>query len=437
MMACEILSENAMRRREFLAGVAALSAPGALARVPAHGEPQPRVGVIGAGIVGASIALHLAERGARVTLLERDAPASGATQNSFGFLNIFDLDRHYQKVRQKSVLAYRQLDTPLQLAITWGGYINWTGDASEARTVQAYAAMLDGTPDAVRRLDAEEFHRISPAITPGPIAAAFYSPLAGQVDPVWVTYRFLDRARLLGAHLRYGCEVLNFKTESGRLRAVSTRDGLVPVDRVVIAAGVDTPRLLSLVGFTLRLRHAPGILAHSVPIPELTKIIYDGPGGMEFKQMASGRIVGTDSLEAPDISVHQEIRRHAINFPDDALRAAHGNRILQRITTVMPGARAATLDRLTLGFRPMPTDGFPVIGAVPGVDDVYVAVTHSGVTLAPILGQYASQEVLTGARIADLAPYRPERFAATPAGEGAAAIPRNPGRRGSPRLDLS
>ena len=402
-----------MRRRDFVAAIAGLAAHGALASPAARAQPRLRVGVIGGGIIGASIALHLAERGARVTLFERAAPASGATQNSFGFLNVFDLDRHYQSVRQKSVLAYRRLDTPLQLGITWGGYINWTGDAAEARTVEDYAAMLDGTPDAVRRLDAEEFHRISPAISPGPIAAAFYSPLAGHIDPVWVTYRLLDRARILGTDLRYGAEILNFKTESGRLRAVESRDGLVPLDRVVIAAGIDTPRLLSLVGLNLHLRHAPGILAHSVPIPELTKIVYDGPGGMEFKQMASGRIVGTDSLEAPDIPAHEEIRRHAVDFPDATLRAAHGNRILHKIATVMPGAHATVLDRLTLGFRPMPTDGFPVVGTVPGFSDVYVAVTHSGVTLAPILGQYVSQEVLTGTRVADLAPYRPERFSAT------------------------
>ena len=405
-----------MRRRDFLAGVVGLSAQRTLAGPTVPDHRRLHVGVVGAGIVGASIAVHLAEKGARVTLFERASPASGATQNSFGFLNIFDLDHHYQSVRQKSVLAYRRLDTPLQLGITWGGYINWTGNEAEAGTVRDYAAILDGTPDAVRRLNAEEFRRISPAVEPGVIAAAFYSPLAGHVDPVWVTYRLLDRARMVGAELRYPCSVVEFKTANGRLRAVATSEGLVPLDRVVIAAGVDTPQLLSLLGFNLRLRHAPGILAHSVPIPELTKIIYDGPGGMEFKQMASGRIVGTDSLEAPDIPVHEEIRRRAADFPDAALRAAHGTRILQKIASVMPGARAAVLDRLTLGFRPMPTDGFPVLGPVPGVTDVYIAVTHSGISLAPIIGQYVSQEVLTGGRAEDLSPYRPERFATGSAG---------------------
>ena len=105
-----------------------------------------------------------------------------------------------------------------------------------------------------------------------------------------------------------------------------------------------------------------------------------------------------------------------MDFPDAGLRAAHGARILNRISTVLPGASNAILDELTLGFRTMPMDGFPVVGPVPGAPDVYVAVTHSGVTLAPILGRYVSQEVLTGARVDSLAPYRPTRLVGASAG---------------------
>jgi len=402
-----------MRRREVLGGIAALSVCGLSSGLSA----QPRslnVGVVGGGIVGASIALHLAQAGANVTLFEAAGPAKGATQNSFGFVNPFDLDKHYQALRLRSLLAYRDLDTLLQLGITWGGYINWANDPAEGEVVRAYAATLDGTEDAVRMLTADDFHAISPAITPGPISAAFFSSLGGHVDPVWVTYRLLDRARSYGAKLLYPCEVYGLEFRNARLTGIATKQGQFALDRLVIAAGVDTPRVLAMAGFDLHLRHSPGILAHSVPIPELTKIVYDGPGGMEFKQMANGRIVGTDHLEAPDTPVHKEIREHVIDFPDRSMRLAHGTRVLQRIASVLPGARGAILDRLTLGFRPMPTDGFPVVGAVPGAAGVYVAVTHSGVTLAPILGRYVAEEVLTDSRIDALAPYRPTRFAGGP-----------------------
>jgi glycine/D-amino acid oxidase-like deaminating enzyme len=99
-----------------------------------------------------------------------------------------------------------------------------------------------------------------------------------------------------------------------------------------------------------------------------------------------------------------------MSFPD-ALRAYHGNRILTKVSAFLPAAQGMALERLTLGFRPMPMDGYPVVGVLPHSPDVHVAVTHSGVTLSPIIGQYTRDEVLHGSRTDMLAPYRPERFA--------------------------
>jgi glycine/D-amino acid oxidase-like deaminating enzyme len=195
------------------------------------------------------------------------------------------------------------------------------------------------------------------------------------------------------------------------LAGVATAQGYVPLDRLIIAAGVDTPALTAPAGLKLRLRHAPGILAHSVPVPIVTRTIFDGPGTLSFKQMANGSIVGTDSLEPPDIAVHQEIRSHAVPFPDEALRAMHGNRILSKIGEVLPAAHGVALERLTLGFRPIPIDEFPVVGALPEAPHVHVAVMHSGITLAAIMGRYVTAEVLSGVRVEALAPFRPERFA--------------------------
>jgi glycine/D-amino acid oxidase-like deaminating enzyme len=163
--------------------------------------------------------------------------------------------------------------------------------------------------------------------------------------------------------------------------------------------------------FPLTLKHAPGILAHSTSLPPLTRLVHDAPGGLSFKQMTDGSIVGTDAPNPPDIPAHQDIRVHVTQFPTDELRNYHGNRILTKIGRFLPGARGVPLERLTLGFRPMPADEFPVMGALPGLPDLHVAVTHSGVTLAPLIGRLTAGEVLHGAREEMLAPYRPERFA--------------------------
>ena len=399
-----------MKRRDFLTLLAGATTAG----FPAALSARPRalsVGVVGGGIVGAAIAMQLAEAGARVTLFEKAGPAMGATRNSFAWLNAFVTDAHYRALRLASMAAWRNHDRQLGLGIVWGGYLNWANDESRTAVVRANAADMDGSSFPVRWLNAEGLAQLSPQLRPGPISAAFFSSIDGHLDPVAVTRRFLDRAAAIGAELRMPAEVQALDFSHGRLKAAVTTQGRVPLDRLVVAAGVDTPSVLALAGFTLRLKHAPGILAHSAPMPALTRIIHEGPSDLSFKQMADGSIVGTDAPNPPDLPEHAAIRAAPGDFPSAALREMHGNRILARIATILPAARDARLERLTLGFRPMPADDRPVVGPVPGAPDVYVCVTHSGVTLAPILGRHATRELVDDERVEALAPYRPERFA--------------------------
>jgi glycine/D-amino acid oxidase-like deaminating enzyme len=399
-----------LRRREVLAALLAGSSgawlPQALGRATAL-----RVGVVGGGIVGASIAMHLVHRGAAVSLFERIGPAQGATQNSFAWVNAFADDAHYRALRIASLDAYRDLDAALSLRMVWGGYLDWASNAAEASVVRANAKQLQGSAYPARTITAEEFARLDPNVRPGPITEAIYSSIDAHLDPVYVTRCFLDAATQAGARVRYPCELTALDLRAGRLRGVTTTQGRFALDRLVVAAGVDTPRILALAGFPLTLKNAPGILAHSAALPPLTQRVHDAPGGLSFKQMRDGSVVGTDAPNPPDDPAHQAIRAHAGQFPSDELRRYHGNRILTKIAGVIPGARGAALDRLTLGFRPMPADEFPVMGALPGLPDIHVAVTHSGVTLAPIVGRLTAAEVMDGSRAAMFAPYRPERFA--------------------------
>ena len=398
-----------MRRRSFLALAAASTAGRAL---PAWARRQPlRVGVVGAGIVGASIAYHLAEAGAQVTVFEKTGAASGATRNSFAWINAFVADTHYRDVRLRSLLAYHELDRRLGLGIVWGGYLNWASDEAQAAVVRSNAAQLQGSPYPVVQVTPGDIASLSPHLIPGRISTAIYSAIDGHLDPVHVTQRFLAGAKSFGAQLRCPCELRALNFRHGRLASAVTDRGVFALDRLIVAAGVDTPRVLALCDFKLKLRHAPGILAHSAPTAELTRIIHDAPAGLSFKQMANGSIVGTDAPEPPDLPVHAGILAGPMDFPDEALRAMHGNRILGKIAAFLPGVREAPLEWLSLGFRPMPTDDFPVVGALPATADVYATVTHSGVTLAPILGRWVSAELLYGTRRDELKPYRPERFA--------------------------
>ena len=78
---------------------------------------------------------------------------------------------------------------------------------------------------------------------------------------------------------------------------------------------------------------------------------------------------------------------------------------------MLVGGDRLELDFHTIGYRPMPADGFPIIGRAEGIDGLYVAVMHSGITLAPAVGLFAAQEILEGRRDPLLQPYGLSRFA--------------------------
>jgi glycine/D-amino acid oxidase-like deaminating enzyme len=161
-------------------------------------------------------------------------------------------------------------------------------------------------------------------------------------------------------------------------------------------------------GYTPPLKHAPGILLHTTPQkPVLDRVVESAD--MNLKQNPDGRIVGNDGPYAPDTPEHQAIIQGPMDMPEE-IRALHGERILATFRDKLPGLVDAGYDYLTLGYRPMPDDGMPIVGFAPGNSDVYVAVMHSGVTLAPIMGQYIAQELLSDTMIDELAPYRPDRF---------------------------
>ncbi|NOX70446.1 MAG: FAD-binding oxidoreductase [Gammaproteobacteria bacterium] len=394
-------------RRNLLLGGAAIAA---VPKVLMAATSRLSVGVVGGGIVGASIAMHLAQAGADVTVFEKTAPASGATGDSFAWLNAYSDNAHYRNFRLRSIAAYHELDQQLQLDITWGGYLNWESDPEVVARLRDQAERFSNGGYPLRLLSSTDFAAIAPNVLPGPFEVAVYGEMDGHLDPVGVTRKFLAQAEKHGARVIYPCAVDEIELSGNRLSGVSTSRGSFSFDRLVIASGVDVPVLSSQLGYRPPLVHSPGILAHSVPARPMIGTVNYG-SGLHFKQLKSGVIVAADSAYAPDTPIHYDIRHERLDFPSDDIRDMHGLRILDKISTVLPDSRGTALDHLTLGFRPLPKDDFPIVGFVPDRTDIYVAVMHSGVTLAPIVGQSISREILDGISVDLLSPYRPERFA--------------------------
>ena len=88
----------------------------------------------------------------------------------------------------------------------------------------------------------------------------------------------------------------------------------------------------------------------------------------------------------------------------------HADDLLNRAIQYLPSLQNALALPVPVGFRPMPLDGYPILGFSASAPNVYIALTHSGVTLAPIIGESAAIEILDNVKIESVAPYSPERF---------------------------
>lgn len=393
-------------RRDFLKGIGGLTATASLGGIV--NAQQLAVGVVGGGILGASIAWHLAAAGADVTLFEKTAPAAGATSKSFAWINAYTSDPHYRALRMKSIQGWHELDETLGLGVIWGGAIHWAENAAEAETMKAETREFSQAGYDARLIDANELAGLAPNVNLGEFHVAAFNAMDGHIDPVDTTSRLLEAAERHGADIVFPCEVTELQFDGRKLTRVVTTQGDYQMDRLVVAGGVDTPAIARKAGYDVPLIHAPGILMHTEPMRPVLERVIESPRTY-FKQHRDGRVVGNDGYYAPDFPQHAEILQGPAEMPEE-IRDLHGKRIIEIIRNKLPPAAETQYSHLTLGYRPMPEDRMPVVGPVPGNADVYVAVMHSGVTLAPIMGRYITQEVLGGQRVGDLAPYRPERF---------------------------
>lgn len=264
--------------------------------LPTHAAAtRDRVVIVGAGIMGASIGYHLAKRGAHVTILEKKRPGNGATEKSFAWINSsFSKQPHsYFDLNLRGIAGWRRLTLELggDLHIQWGGSVEWfePGTPEAEKLMQQVRAHQQwGYPTHL--VDEGEIRRLLPAITPGAVGTSCYSEIEGTLDPMHALTVLLKHAQLLGARVLYPCEVKGISVASDRVRGVETTNGPVPADFLVLASGVDTPRLARLVDINVPLKESPGLLAHTTPQPRMLERIALAPGA-NIKQNPDGRIV--------------------------------------------------------------------------------------------------------------------------------------------------
>jgi len=353
---------------------------------------HPHVLIVGAGIIGASIAWQLRRAGARVTVIDSGTPGGIATRRSWAWINASRGNPEpYFRLRMRSMAAWRRLEGELPgLQVSWSGGLIWDMAPAE---LDAYAAEHGAWGYGIRHVDRAEIRRLEPALAEPP-AQALHVAEEGSVEPLAATETLLGAARELGAAVIADRPVRGLDFRAGRVAGVVNDAGRYEADTVVLAAGVATQGLATAAGFALPLTAPRGLLVTTKPHAKLLKGLVMAPE-LHLRQTAEGRFIAGADFGGGDPG-------------EDVAGAA--DEVFQGIRRMVQGGRDLIFDSHSLGHRPMPADGFPAVGAVPGAPGLYVAVTHSGITLAPVVGSFVAEEILAGRRDALLAPYGLGRF---------------------------
>jgi glycine/D-amino acid oxidase-like deaminating enzyme len=275
--------------------------------------------------------------------------------------------------------------------------ILWTDEAVERAHALVAEQTAAGVPCEV--LSPAETAAREPIISPRHIKGSIYGALDGCVNPFEVMFHMNALGQAAGVEFRPYTEVVGIDRSRGAFE-VRTDRGSLRAEKVVLAGGVWTRELAAMLGFEAPLTPSRGqvLVSESMP-PTVRHIVANG----SIRQLVERGVILFGRVMEPEQTAN------LTTF--EGIQAA-----LHDVLRMAPRIGDVWVVRSYAGIRPKPFDDLPVLGEVPGQPGVYTAVTHSGVTLGPIIGLSLAEQLTGRATTYDLSPYGWDRVGAAAAG---------------------
>jgi sarcosine oxidase, subunit beta len=261
--------------------------------------------VVGGGVIGTSIAFHLAEAGvANVVLIERDELGAGSTSKAAGGVRAQFSDALNVQLGARSLRAFADFGARpgQQIDLRQVGYLFLL---SRQQDVAAFERSIElqnrlGVPS--RLIDPGEARRLSPPIDTDGLLAAAFSPDDGLATPEAVVQGYAAGARRHGAHLQTACELLDVRLRGDTIQAVATSRGVIETPAVVCAAGAWSRQVGAMVGVDLPVTpyRRQVLLTEPVPgLPEQLPMTIDFASSFYFHREGPGLLMGMSLEDEP------------------------------------------------------------------------------------------------------------------------------------------
>ena len=364
---------------------------------------NPDVIVMGAGVIGASVAYHLAARGTSVALVDRAEPASAPSASWASAGGLRSQGRHAvdKVISTRAAERWRSLEEELDadLEVRLGGHLHLAETEAEVDTVRQRVTEDSAGGVAIELVEGRRLREIAPDVTERALLGAYTSG-DGQAHPGKTARAFAAAAARLGATTMFGADAVLVR-DGGRVSGVRLSDGrILQADRVVLAAGAWSCGILAGLGLDLPLRwRGLQMLFSEICDLSLAPTVTAVGRNLSLKQVPSGRMMvggrwfGT--LPADEVATEP--------VPD------HVTRQWQAAVAIVPAMERLAMTQSWAGAEAQTVDSLPFIGPA-ALGGLYLATGFSnhGFQISPAIGELVAGEIVDGYQPL-LVPFRPER----------------------------
>ncbi len=395
-------------RRSSEAGVSRLSG---FEKVQKGMYTTAEVLIIGGGVIGSSIAYHLTRRGWQVLVIERSSVAAEPAASWASAGGVRRQGRHpaEAKLAVEAIERWQTLEQELEADLHYrrGGNLLLAESDTEAEQLTAFVQQQHEMGFAgVRLVDRKETHTLVPGLNDRVVAGS-YSPSDGQADPALTTRAFAAAAERHGATYWTGTAVLALRVQRERVVGVQTERGEVQAEHIVLAAGAWSDDLATAIRLRLpiRTRALQMILSTPAPANTLRPVLSAVGRTLSLKQLTDGAFLlggGWPGDPTPD-------RQSYVLRPS----SVQGN--WATACELLPVVRQQSIVRAWCGLEAQSFDDLPLIGTIPGLDGLTIAVGFSGhgFAIAPEVGRCMADQI-NGNPTKELNDLSPSRMATFP-----------------------
>jgi 4-methylaminobutanoate oxidase (formaldehyde-forming) len=381
--------------------------------LPSHA----RVVVIGAGVVGSSVAYHLAAQGCRdVVLLERSKIGSGTSWHAAGNMETYRADPLIGEMIRYGVDFYPRIEAETGQALGWrrSGRVMYTSDPNRVAYFRGLPALGEARDVEIEFLTPRQVVEKLPVITDKGILAGAWIPSDGRINPTDLAMAMARGAKMRGVRIVEDTPVTGMTTKNGRIASISTAQGEIKCEAIVIAAGLWSAHLGAMIGVNIPLHAVQHHYILTKPIDIVTRdlplfISYD-----EFiygREDVGGLLVGFFDKNAIPVGPGDLPRDFSFGLLDSNWNQIEANMAiaLERFP-VLHHAEIRTLLNGPESFTP---DMQMLLGEAPAVRGCYLAcgMNSSGIALSACAGKLTAEWILEGRPSLDATRLDIRRFA--------------------------